>query len=112
MAADRSCPQLRMHDAPMHDHPCLPPLQLLLLLAPLSIKPPAFVRSFLRFSMVAAGDYFPVKIVSKGGHGSGGRRRAWPAAQLSGRGPAWLLARMAVTCCTPGTLAGVGGRGG
>ncbi|KAL4421076.1 hypothetical protein ABPG77_001371 [Micractinium sp. CCAP 211/92] len=40
--------------------------KLLLLAAPLSIKPPAFVQSFLRFSMVAAGDYFPVKIVWEG----------------------------------------------
>lgn len=38
----------------------------MLLAVPLSIKPPAFVQRFLRFSMVAAGDYFPVTIVSRG----------------------------------------------
>ena len=33
--------------------------QILLLALPLTIQPPAFVRRFLRFSMVAAAEYFP-----------------------------------------------------
>jgi len=46
--------------------PPTPSPQLLLLAVPLSIPPPAPVRSFLRFSLVAAGEYFPVKVVWEG----------------------------------------------
>lgn len=37
--------------------------QILLLFMPLTIEPPGFIRRFLRFSMTAAAEYFPVKVV-------------------------------------------------
>ncbi len=42
-------------------------MQLILLALPLSIPPPAPVRRFLKFSLVAAGEYFPVRVVWDGG---------------------------------------------
>lgn len=42
-------------------HPCR--LQLVLLAVPLRIPPPGFVQRFLRFSLVAARDYYPVQVV-------------------------------------------------
>ena len=38
-------------------------LQIVLWTLPLEIRPPGFVRRFLRFTCVASGEYFPVKIV-------------------------------------------------
>jgi hypothetical protein len=40
--------------------------QLVLLALPLRIPPPKPIQRFLRFSLVAANDYFPVKIVWEG----------------------------------------------
>ncbi|EFN52435.1 hypothetical protein CHLNCDRAFT_138958 [Chlorella variabilis] len=41
-------------------------IKLVALALPLTLPPPAPIRRFLRFSMVAAGEYFPVKIVWEG----------------------------------------------
>ena len=58
--------------APQGRHPYTPVdappprLQLVLLAVPLRLPPPSPVKRFLRFSMVAAGAYFPVKVVWEG----------------------------------------------
>ena len=47
-------------------HPTRTSLQLLLVALPLRLPPPALVRRFLRFSLAAAAEYFPVRVVFEG----------------------------------------------